>query len=122
MLLLERQGEMSDATIQEEKDLEELREELEVEKKIRGTLEYELELSRKTNELQMREQFDTLRSEIESKYEQWRAGAEEELKLSLREELLQSEFKQPEEKMRSEEHTSELQSQSNLVCRLLLEK
>src|SRR5256886_3228527 len=25
-------------------------------------------------------------------------------------------------KMRSEEHTSELQSQSNLVCRLLLEK
>src|SRR2546427_2465813 len=27
-----------------------------------------------------------------------------------------------EEKSRSEEHTSELQSQSNLVCRLLLEK
>src|SRR3989475_1860209 len=27
-----------------------------------------------------------------------------------------------EEKRRSEEHTSELQSQSNLVCRLLLEK
>src|SRR2546430_8202461 len=26
------------------------------------------------------------------------------------------------EKIRSEEHTSELQSQSNLVCRLLLEK
>src|SRR2546430_3932123 len=26
------------------------------------------------------------------------------------------------EKMRSEEHTSELQSQSNIVCRLLLEK
>src|SRR2546427_1845872 len=26
------------------------------------------------------------------------------------------------DKMRSEEHTSELQSQSNLVCRLLLEK
>src|SRR2546427_1930006 len=26
------------------------------------------------------------------------------------------------ERMRSEEHTSELQSQSNLVCRLLLEK
>src|SRR5688572_32001394 len=26
------------------------------------------------------------------------------------------------EKLRSEEHTSELQSQSNLVCRLLLEK
>src|SRR5688572_32570279 len=28
----------------------------------------------------------------------------------------------PEEQERSEEHTSELQSQSNLVCRLLLEK
>src|SRR2546430_4162883 len=28
----------------------------------------------------------------------------------------------PEEELRSEEHTSELQSQSNLVCRLLLEK
>src|SRR2546427_9554455 len=28
----------------------------------------------------------------------------------------------PENKLRSEEHTSELQSQSNLVCRLLLEK
>src|SRR2546430_5909972 len=31
-------------------------------------------------------------------------------------------MKKPEEKWRSEEHTSELQSQSNLVCRLLLEK
>src|SRR2546430_7118242 len=29
---------------------------------------------------------------------------------------------QAEERHRSEEHTSELQSQSNLVCRLLLEK
>src|SRR5206468_10424944 len=28
----------------------------------------------------------------------------------------------PDEKMRSEEHTSELQSRSDLVCRLLLEK
>src|SRR5688572_32696288 len=28
----------------------------------------------------------------------------------------------PEPELRSEEHTSELQSQSNLVCRLLLEK
>src|SRR5205085_12097512 len=28
----------------------------------------------------------------------------------------------PESRARSEEHTSELQSQSNLVCRLLLEK
>src|SRR2546430_12122015 len=28
----------------------------------------------------------------------------------------------PERNLRSEEHTSELQSQSNLVCRLLLEK
>src|SRR2546430_11814716 len=31
------------------------------------------------------------------------------------------EFEVP-DKLRSEEHTSELQSQSNLVCRLLLEK
>src|SRR5688572_32504284 len=31
-------------------------------------------------------------------------------------------FGQAEAKARSEEHTSELQSQSNLVCRLLLEK
>src|SRR5688572_31116364 len=31
-------------------------------------------------------------------------------------------LKQPQFKPRSEEHTSELQSQSNLVCRLLLEK
>src|SRR2546430_8728499 len=31
-------------------------------------------------------------------------------------------FKTEEEHYRSEEHTSELQSQSNLVCRLLLEK
>src|SRR2546430_10095862 len=37
-----------------------------------------------------------------------------------REELL--ERHRPERRMRSEEHTSELQSQSNLVCRLLLEK
>src|SRR2546427_3584116 len=31
-------------------------------------------------------------------------------------------FRQPAQLLRSEEHTSELQSQSNLVCRLLLEK
>src|SRR2546430_13680558 len=31
-------------------------------------------------------------------------------------------FRTDEERKRSEEHTSELQSQSNLVCRLLLEK
>src|SRR5688572_32531800 len=30
--------------------------------------------------------------------------------------------RQPNHRVRSEEHTSELQSQSNLVCRLLLEK
>src|SRR2546430_11592649 len=34
----------------------------------------------------------------------------------------QRQGKFPEGKVRSEEHTSELQSQSNLVCRLLLEK
>src|SRR2546427_8669457 len=31
-------------------------------------------------------------------------------------------IEEPENYLRSEEHTSELQSQSNLVCRLLLEK
>src|SRR2546430_5410901 len=31
-------------------------------------------------------------------------------------------LEEPETHLRSEEHTSELQSQSNLVCRLLLEK
>src|SRR5688572_32092414 len=31
-------------------------------------------------------------------------------------------FHRPQSRRRSEEHTSELQSQSNLVCRLLLEK
>src|SRR5438270_6993450 len=36
--------------------------------------------------------------------------------------LLRSEFGIDEGEERSEEHTSELQSQSNLVCRLLLEK
>src|SRR2546430_4374780 len=34
----------------------------------------------------------------------------------------EAEFPEPAHVVRSEEHTSELQSQSNLVCRLLLEK
>src|SRR2546427_6029266 len=36
--------------------------------------------------------------------------------------LVQGTIREEEKKRRSEEHTSELQSQSNLVCRLLLEK
>src|SRR2546430_6188092 len=36
--------------------------------------------------------------------------------------FLASEFFDARDAVRSEEHTSELQSQSNLVCRLLLEK
>src|SRR2546427_9587040 len=36
--------------------------------------------------------------------------------------MLKEIMEQPESVQRSEEHTSELQSQSNLVCRLLLEK
>src|SRR3989475_7075099 len=36
--------------------------------------------------------------------------------------LLKNSQEQARERNRSEEHTSELQSQSNLVCRLLLEK
>src|SRR5688572_31545838 len=40
----------------------------------------------------------------------------------LAQNLWPSNFSEPVKKPRSEEHTSELQSQSNLVCRLLLEK
>src|SRR2546430_14240416 len=40
----------------------------------------------------------------------------------LRRELLRRGRRHPRLLQRSEEHTSELQSQSNLVCRLLLEK
>src|SRR2546427_2350903 len=36
--------------------------------------------------------------------------------------LVEREWLAPRDAARSEEHTSELQSQSNLVCRLLLEK
>src|SRR2546430_17559138 len=39
-----------------------------------------------------------------------------------REERASANFRHREKFTRSEEHTSELQSQSNLVCRLLLEK
>src|SRR5256886_11653829 len=41
---------------------------------------------------------------------------------SSREAVATSALNSPDFKRRSEEHTSELQSQSNLVCRLLLEK
>src|SRR2546427_8082866 len=36
--------------------------------------------------------------------------------------LIMAQARPPSQTVRSEEHTSELQSQSNLVCRLLLEK
>src|SRR5688572_33415708 len=42
--------------------------------------------------------------------------------VSLREETLKRALMELPDRERSEEHTSELQSQSNLVCRLLLEK
>src|SRR5688572_31458871 len=45
----------------------------------------------------------------------WRAGTPGEQSITLA-------FDEPQTVGRSEEHTSELQSQSNLVCRLLLEK
>src|SRR5688572_32240118 len=41
---------------------------------------------------------------------------------TIRETIFENRFQHAPELMRSEEHTSELQSQSNLVCRLLLEK
>src|SRR2546430_6050147 len=51
-------------------------------------------------------------------------GAEEPLRRErLRQEAVEAEGHRPRaRRLRSEEHTSELQSQSNLVCRLLLEK
>src|SRR2546430_8707071 len=49
----------------------------------------------------------------------YEAGSPE---LRRRSEPLQSDAVNRREHQRSEEHTSELQSQSNLVCRLLLEK
>src|SRR2546430_10862976 len=64
----------------------------------------------------------------------WRAepaqGGHYTLQLRVRQEDVPEHFVMPvpvkigfaDETMRSEEHTSELQSQSNLVCRLLLEK
>src|SRR2546430_3139494 len=42
--------------------------------------------------------------------------------LALHLEVVRQEAREIGEVVRSEEHTSELQSQSNLVCRLLLEK
>src|SRR5688572_31401528 len=47
-------------------------------------------------------------------------SAREQLETTQR--LLRVGVKSPVDVLRSEEHTSELQSQSNLVCRLLLEK
>src|SRR2546430_9152740 len=43
-------------------------------------------------------------------------------KMAARDSALQQTQQQLQQAQRSEEHTSELQSQSNLVCRLLLEK
>src|SRR5256886_7415570 len=50
-----------------------------------------------------------------------RAGGEQE-RVALAPLVQAIELPHPEPDARSEEHTSELQSQSNLVCRLLLEK
>src|SRR5688572_33373210 len=47
---------------------------------------------------------------------------EHEQEIAARREALDSALRSLETMTRSEEHTSELQSQSNLVCRLLLEK
>src|SRR2546430_5571642 len=52
----------------------------------------------------------------------FRSAAAGELKRLSVEELMNVEVTSVAKEPRSEEHTSELQSQSNLVCRLLLEK
>src|SRR5690242_542669 len=85
MLLLERHSQIADIDTKEE--LDELKQQLDVERKIRERLQYELDLSRKTTETQVQEQIENLRREIEAKYDQWRLAAEEELKASLRKEL-----------------------------------
>src|SRR2546427_6888112 len=51
----------------------------------------------------------------------WRdPGEQPQVRATIRELLLG--YEEEVKELRSEEHTSELQSQSNLVCRLLLEK
>src|SRR5256885_8493174 len=50
------------------------------------------------------------------------ALAQDEVRLDALASMVASEFWQQDESTRSEEHTSELQSPCNLVCRLLLEK
>src|SRR2546430_9078555 len=50
------------------------------------------------------------------------SGGHMETKGSGRVNVLPVRHKENSQRIRSEEHTSELQSQSNLVCRLLLEK
>src|SRR2546430_11800068 len=50
------------------------------------------------------------------------AGPEPAARLAASEVLDRNAAARRTERLRSEEHTSELQSQSNLVCRLLLEK
>src|SRR2546430_6164539 len=52
----------------------------------------------------------------------WKLLAEAEYWEHLAQAEMSSHFKECNTTIRSEEHTSELQSQSNLVCRLLLEK
>src|SRR2546427_4008150 len=51
-----------------------------------------------------------------------RPGPVDEIEVSLQHHDLALVVRRPGAVVRSEEHTSELQSQSNLVCRLLLEK
>src|SRR2546430_6718443 len=55
-------------------------------------------------------------------WKQWHAGCPLSAKISVVSASIPERTAQCFAKRRSEEHTSELQSQSNLVCRLLLEK
>src|SRR2546427_2636358 len=52
----------------------------------------------------------------------FRSGHEDEISLDDPLRIRTTRLRRPRGQNRSEEHTSELQSQSNLVCRLLLEK
>src|SRR2546430_7410249 len=74
--------------------------------------------SKEENEVEELEELEEINQEREITIE----GVAGKYKKALRKKEKAIEANKKELRARSEEHTSELQSQSNLVCRLLLEK
>src|SRR2546427_9109814 len=66
--------------------------------------------------------YTTLFRSAERDAEQVRGGGDRQVLVGHQVQDFALPGRQPRERARSEEHTSELQSQSNLVCSLLLEK